>query len=299
MPVPARRADPTGSRPRPSTLRYAAGVPGPIPSLPAAPGPLAGRERAAFERDGFVVLPGALDEDTVGRLRAQAARLDAAFRARPGINRHAVLNRHDLIGLDEVFLELVDWPATFPKVVDLLGWNIQLFHTQLVVTPPAHPQAPAGAYAWHQDNNRMNRELGPAPHPMISVKVAYFLSDCAEPGMGNLCVHPGSQFAPEPPPGPGVEICARAGDALLFDRRLWHAASTNHSPVTRIVCFYGYSYRWLRTKSRFPIQVTTDPIRRQLLGWARSANGHFDPAPEEVPLRAWVEEHLGPGAASP
>lgn len=268
-----------------------------------APSCRAGRlepdERAAFERDGFVLLRGVLDGHTVSGVRDQAARLDAEFRARPGINRHAVLNRHDLIGLDGVFLDLVDWPATFPKVVDLLGWNIQLFHTQLVVTPPCDPQAPRGGYAWHQDNNRMNRELGPAPHPIISVKVAYFLSDCPEPGMGNLCVHPGSQFAPRVPVGPGTEIRARAGDALLFDRRLWHAASANHSPVTRIVCFYGYSYRWLRPKSRFPLNVTTDPIRRQLLGWARSANGYFDPSPEEVPLRAWAEEQLGPDAVRP
>lgn len=267
--------------------------------MPQAP-PVAGLapvERQCFEADGYVLLPRVLDAATLERLRAAAERLDAAYRRRPGINRHAVLNRHDLIGAADVFLDLIDWPATFPKVVDLLGWNIQLFHTQLVVTPPAHPDAPRGGYAWHQDNNRMNRELGPPPHPMISVKVAYFLSDCPEPGMGNLCVHPGSHSAPAAPPGPGVEVCAAAGDALVFDRRLWHAASTNHSPVTRVVCFYGYSYRWLRPKSRFPVAVTTDPVRRQLLGWARSANGHFDPSPEEVPLRAWTAANLGPDAA--
>ena len=41
----------------------------------------------------------------------------------------------------------------------------------------------------------------------------------------------------------------KPGDALFFDRRLFHAASPNLSDVERRVLFYGYSYRWLRTKS--------------------------------------------------
>jgi ectoine hydroxylase len=59
---------------------------------------------------------------------------------------------------------------------------------------------------------------------------------------------------------------------------------------------YGYSHRWLRTKSDMHHDGLFDrvePIRRQLLGWASSANGHFEPADEDVPLRAWIREHLG------
>jgi hypothetical protein len=36
-----------------------------------------------------------------------------------------------------------------------------------------------------------------------------------------------------------------------------------------------------------------DPIRRQLLGNCTSDNGYFDPQPDDVPLRAWIEEHCG------
>lgn len=47
--------------------------------------------------------------------------------------------------------------------------------------------------------------------------------------MGNFCVVPGSHRTTQPPdPDATVEVTARSGDALLFDRRLWHAASTNH-----------------------------------------------------------------------
>jgi ectoine hydroxylase len=43
-----------------------------------------------------------------------------------------------------------------------------------------------------------------------------------------------------------------------------------------------------------------DPVRRQLLGSAPSgANGFFDPSDADVPLRAWIAEHLGAHAVAP
>ena len=132
------------------------------------------------------------------------------------------------------------------------------------------------------------------------MRLAYFLTDLPTGGMGNFCVVPGSHRDRQPPdPEAAVEVTARAGDALLFDRRLWHAASTNHSQLTRAVVFFGYSYRWLRPKSdmHFPDLVEqSPPIRRQLLGGTTSANGYFDPTADDVPLRGWIEEHLGSAA---
>lgn len=275
------------------------------PSLPAtsADHVLRPAERDTFATDGYLVLPGALPAERVATLRGLAESEFARFRARPDTSEYAILNQHDLVGRDPEYLELVDWPTTFPKVFGVLGWNIQLFHTQLVVTPPTHPDAPRGGYAWHQDNNRMNRDFDPdVAHPRVSVKVAYFLSDVPESGMGNFCVVPGSHRATRTPdPDTAVEVTAQAGDALLFDRRLWHAASTNHSTVTRMVLFYGYSYRWLRPKSDMGdalLTAGTDPIRRQLLGAATGANGYFDPTDADVPLREWIRAHLGASAVA-
>lgn len=93
-------------------------------------------ERAAFERDGFLRIPAALPPAVVAELRRIADSEFAAFGSEPGRSQFALLNQHGLIGRDRAYLELVDWPTTFPKVFGVLGWNIQLFHTQLVVTPP-------------------------------------------------------------------------------------------------------------------------------------------------------------------
>ncbi len=256
-------------------------------------------ERDAFERDGYVMLRQVVEPDLVVRLQRAAARLDAEYRSEPEISRYHLLNRHDLIPLDDAFLDIVDCPATLPKVVGILGWNIQLFHTQLVVTPTAPENAARGGYGWHQDNNRMNVDFEtPPPHPRVSVKIGYFLSDAIAEDCGTLAVVPGShdRGRPQVPigeqPGGAVQLMGRVGDAVLFDRRIWHSATTNHAPEQRTMLFYGYSYRWLRPKSamNFPnLLERVGPVRRQLLGWATSANGYFDPQPEDVPLRSFCE----------
>lgn len=263
-------------------------------------------ERERFEADGFLLLGNVLDADPLERVRAAAAHEDARFRAGAGITAHHVLNLHDLVGRDPLWLELLDWPTTFPKVWGVLGWHLQLFHTQLLVTPPAPAGATPGAYGWHQDNNRMNLDLEAASQPRVSVKVGYFATDLHQPGMGNLCVVPGSHRtgrpSPDADPPDAIEVLAGAGDAILFDRRLWHSASTNTSEVARVFLTYGYSYRWLRPKSRMALDELLDgldPIRRQLLGWSSDANSYFDPTDEDVPLRAWIRDHLGEAAVAP
>ena len=68
------------------------------------------------------------------------------------------------------------------------------------------------------------------------------------------------------------------------------------SDVPRKVLFYGYSYRWLRPRDNMSVGhylERCDPIRRQLLGVSSTGGyGYSSPSPEDVPLRAWLEEHL-------
>lgn len=258
-------------------------------------------ERADFARDGFFIIRGAIDDARLKRLRTIAQEHDVAYRQGGDVTAYHLLNEHDLIGKEPEWLDMVDLPTTFPKVLGVLGWNIQVFHTQLIVTPPAPRAAEPGPYGWHQDNNRMNRDLDTQLHPMISLKVGYFLTDMPAAGMGNLVVAPGSHVLPmvaddSDLPESGlepVELLADAGDAVVFDRRLWHSASTNRSSTARMFVTFGYSYRWLRPKSKMPAAdaiADLEPIRRQLLGWATSTNGYFDPLPEDVPLRQWIRD---------
>ena len=268
---------------------------------------LTAEERTQFEERGYFILDQVLSPEMVTKLTAASDRVDAAFRAKEGLGPHDRSNVMGFAGEDELFLELVDWPRTFPKVWGILGWNIQLYHAHMTITPPNDPGLPRVKQRlhWHQDSGRLNKDIESIPRPRISLKVAYFLSDTTEEGRANFYVIPGSHLSGRLDlPGDGVSdpdaavpVRVPPGTAVLFDRRLWHSASENFSDVTRKVLFYGYSYRWLRPRDDMSIvrfMDRCDPIRQQLLGAsATGGRGFTSPEDADVPLRAWLAEHLG------
>ncbi|MDQ2732526.1 MAG: phytanoyl-CoA dioxygenase family protein [Armatimonadota bacterium] len=258
-------------------------------------------ERRTFNETGLLIVEGALSPEAVEGLTAKTDSIYAECLA-AGQDAHSSLFYPNFIPRDPQFVELVDYEKILPKVWPLLGWNIYLYHAHLIVTPPSGQGMDDKTFGWHQDSGRVNQEIECHPRPRLSLKVAYFLSDASEPGRGNFWVIPGSHLhdtLDRPESGTGqpegaIPVLVKAGTAVLFDRRLWHAASPNGSDVTRKVLFYGYGYRWIRTKDDMTVQTLwegSDPIRRQLLGWGVNANGHYSPSDEDVPLRGWLKEH--------
>ena len=153
-------------------------------------------ERTAFENDGYFMVPDALSPDMVNRVEAVMDRLDAEVRPQSEKGPHDPLGIHDFIGRDPVFLDLLDCPKTILKVCDILGWNIQLYHSDYRFTPPRAPEerGEQKRYGWHQDSGRLNRELEGTPRPRVSLKVAFFISDTSQPGRGNFHIIPGSHL---------------------------------------------------------------------------------------------------------
>jgi ectoine hydroxylase-related dioxygenase (phytanoyl-CoA dioxygenase family) len=274
---------------------------------------LTDKERAEFEQNGFFVVEDALPPPLVEELVTVVDRLDARYRPEMGRGPHDLLSLRDFVGKDDRFLELLDWPRTFPKVWGILGWHIQLYHSHLNVTPPSLPaeMTVKKRLQWHQDSGRLNADLETNPRPRISLKVGYFLTDTRETGRGNMYVIPGSHLQNRidlpadgvSDPAGAVPLQVGPGAAVFFDRRIWHAPSPNHSSVTRKALFYGYSYRWLRPRDDMTVahlMDRCDPIRRQLLGASPTGGyGYTSPTDEDVPLRTWLREHLGEAALAP
>ena len=103
-------------------------------------------EEETFARDGFLVLPERLPEAVTDGLEEAFDAVIAAERAALGAGELDRLNVFDFLGRDDRFLEMIDWPVTFPKVLDILGWNIQIYHSHMIVTPaPARGRTPASA----------------------------------------------------------------------------------------------------------------------------------------------------------
>lgn len=260
-------------------------------------------ERQAFETEGYLVVSEALSADHVTRLTDLVNRLgtERADEVEPDGRLHL----RDFLREDRIFMDLLDWPTTFPKVWGILGWHLQLYLSHIDITPPLPAsQRKEATLGWHQDSGRVNVEMETDPRPRLSIKVGYFLTDTTVPGRGNFWVIPGSHLNNHivrpadgvSDPDGAMPVCVPPGTAVIFDRRLWHSRSPNHSDQTRKAIFYGYSYRWLRPRDNLRIEDyddCTDPIRRQLLGAVRDGHGYSSPEPEDVPLRYWLDEHLG------
>ena len=264
-------------------------------------------ERRTFNETGMLMVENALSPE---QIKALTAITDRAYERKlaEGHDPRTALFYANFIPDDPQFADLVDYEKIVPKVWGILGWNIYLYHAHLIVTPLSGRERDNKTFGWHQDSGRVNVEMEFHPRPRLSLKVAYFLSDTSEPGRGNFWVIPGSHLRDDlerPADGIGqpegaVPVLAKPGTAVFFDRRLWHTASPNWSDVTRKILFYGYGYRWIRTKDDMTVRdlwPRCSPIRRQILGDGVNANGYFTPTDDDVPLRVWLREHQ-PEAAS-
>ena len=216
----------------------------------ATPGArMTSEQRGSFDRDGYLIIRSALGPDEVAAAREAIDRVYACMAKAglvgPGGSMHllsAVANCPELASL-------TDHQATFPYVWSTLGWNVHIYHSHLDVHPPVRVPVPF-RFDWHQDGGRQNREIETAPRPRLSVKLAYWLSDVSEPGRGNLKVVPGSHLVNRidgpprrdirwPDPDGAIEVAAGPGDAVFFDRRIWHTRSRNYSQHTRKAVFFG------------------------------------------------------------
>ena len=224
--------------------------------------PMTAEQRPAFDRDSYLIIPGALGPDEAAAAREAIDRVYAAMATAgslgPDGSMHllsAVANCPDVAGL-------IDHPATFGYVWPVLGWNIHVYHSHLDVHPPVRVPLPF-RFDWHQDGGRQNRELETTPRPRLSVKLGYWLSDVSAPGRGNLKVVPGSHLTNRidgpprrdidwPDPQGAIEVTASPGDAVFFDRRIWHTRSRNHSRTPARRCSSA-------TPTGGPPSATTSP----------------------------------------
>ena len=264
--------------------------------------PLTTEERARFDRDGYIVIPSALSPDEVRTARQALSRARDHAARTGGLSATGSLHLLSAVSHCPELAFLLDHPRTFRWVWSMLGWNVHVYHSHVDVHPQLTEAQPSW-WHWHQDGGRQNRELETDPRPRMSVKVAYWLSDVSRTGRGNFTVIPGSHTTnwlagphkrdvPWPAPADAIQVTANPGDAVVFDRRLWHARSDNYSPLTRMAAFFGYTYRWIAIRDEVaglplrPEWTGFTPVQKQLLGAYGNGDGdhQWGHYPETTPL---------------
>ncbi|TVQ04839.1 MAG: hypothetical protein EA381_00050, partial [Planctomycetaceae bacterium] len=142
---------------------------------------LTDEEREFFNTQGYLTVENALEPEATDRLIKVVDRIDE--RERIHDRRGTLMSFANIIHEDDAFVDLLDLPATLPKVWGVLGWNIYLYHSHLDITPPAGarpadiPNCKTWSVAWHQDSMRVNDEIEVDPRPRLSVKVGFYLTD--------------------------------------------------------------------------------------------------------------------------
>jgi ectoine hydroxylase len=271
--------------------------------------PMSTAEREQFDRDGYLIVRGALSPDEVGFYRNALDQVYASQEAAGTIGTGKAMHQLSAVANCGDAAGLLDHPATFSYIWSILGWNVHVYHSHLDVHPPLESKRPF-RFEWHQDGGRQNREIETDPRPRLSVKLAYWLSDVSEPGRGNFKVVPGSHtknWIDGPPrrdvewpdPEGAIEVCANPGDVVVFDRRLWHARSDNYSDITRKAMFFGYTLRWIAIRDENDGIWNSDwadqlnPVQRQLLGGLKDTDGdhQWGHYPSSTPLYGWLKEH--------
>jgi ectoine hydroxylase len=275
--------------------------------------PMSVELREQFERDGYLVIRGALGPDEVAFYTDALDRVYASQVASGKVALGTAMHQINAIANCPEAIGLINHPRTFPLVWSVLGWNVHVYHSHLDVHPQIKVPKPF-SFDWHQDGGRQNREIETNPRPRLSVKLAYWLSDVSKSGRGNFTVVPGSHLTnridgpprrdvlwPDPPGA--TAICAAPGDVVFFDRRLWHTRTSNYSEITRKGMFFAYSHRWGHSRDdntalfMSSAYDTFTPIQRQLLGAPLAAPGQiagdhqWGHYPQTTPLYCYLEEH--------
>lgn len=256
----------------------------------------------AFDCDGFLVVKNALSKQQVDALTEITDNKARAFLDKYDVPLRAEYNQLDLrpglLKYPET-IALITNASTVPLVTQLLSPNIHLHSTALIYKRPSAPDLPLMRRGWHRDI-RIPRDLGHENLPRVGIKVCYCLTDFHEKDSGLTLLARGSQELHGPlliPKGEvdpkGLDICdlkLNAGDAFLFDNRIYHSATPNRSDRVSKVLMFGYAYRWMKPEVYLdhPDQKALrkfDPVTRQLLG------GYTDIDTPAWALQAWAKKN--------
>ena len=232
-----------------------------------------------LEEDGFLRIEGVLDGAILGRLRDAADRLAATTTAEEARRFRSQGSMHPATA-DPALADLIQWEPTLDALARL-GWPRPSYTDGYVISKPAGSPRLFWHYDWFSWQDERSYEAEP---PQLFAM--YYLTDTTRAN-GCLRVIPGSHRRHNPlhdalahphspalsqvrdPDDPAfsdrpdeVDVPVRAGDLVLGDARLLHAAHANGSgdPRSLVTLWYQTDLAALPERMRAQMAAKVQPV---------------------------------------
>ncbi|MGO4543305.1 phytanoyl-CoA dioxygenase family protein [Paenibacillus sp. 2TAB23] len=210
-----------------------------------------------YKENGYLLARGVFNESEVQEMRAAVEQIVKRAALAQADDNHAwqgdflppeqlkklvLKGFHDVHYHDAAFTRAAIHPRMVEVLNDLIGPNVQLHHSKMLVKPPAN----GAAFPMHQDYPYF-------PHTNHSMLAASVHLDDADEENGCLAVVPGSHLQgplphigkyylnhKEHPISSGTLCPAKAGDVLFFNYLTIHGSDVNRSERTRRNVLFQY-----------------------------------------------------------
>jgi ectoine hydroxylase-related dioxygenase (phytanoyl-CoA dioxygenase family) len=210
-----------------------------------------------YKKNGYLLVKAVFNETEVEEMRGAVERIisraamakadnnsqwQGDFLPPEELKKLVLKGFHDVHYHDASFTRAIIHPNMTAVLSQIIGSNVQLHHTKMLVKPPEN----GAAFPMHQDHPYF-------PHEKHSMLAASVHLDYADEENGCLRVIPGSHQAgilphvgmhylnhKEYPVKEGIPCIADAGDVLFFNYLTIHGSESNKSERTRRNVLFQY-----------------------------------------------------------
>ncbi|NUO53167.1 MAG: phytanoyl-CoA dioxygenase [Polyangiaceae bacterium] len=238
---------------------------------------------ARFAKDGYSIVPDAIDAKAAAEAIAEIERLERELSIKPAENLFEGFktNRvYNLLARGKIFEELVENEAVLAAVEALLGKGFLVSTVSSIAIEPGETAQPI-----HADDMLIPIAR---PHQPLTCTVMWALSDFTRAN-GATRILPGTHLSPDVPQlgheyDEAVACEMPVGSALVYNGSMWHGGGANTSTVRRVGLAVGYCVGWMRQQENQQLGIPREiakgfsPRLRKLVGYGiyKGLYGHID-----------------------